>query len=124
MTPAELASAYSRERERLNILQAEERAQASVVAELEQALFDAIENAGLRSVKVAGLGTFSLYDLAWAKIADRNVAMKWAEDNCPEVITLNHQQLSVMVRAALKEEGPMPEGVEFTTSRKISWRKA
>jgi hypothetical protein len=124
MTPAEIARAFAKERAKLTVIQDKEKAQAAIVGELEQDLFDAIENAGLRSVKVAALGTFSLYDLAWAKIEDRDKALKWAEDNCPEVITLNHQQLSVMVRAALKEEGPMPEGVEFTTSRKISWRKA
>lgn len=108
----------------LTEIQEQEKAQAAIVAELEGDLFDAIENAGLRSVKVANLGTFSLYDLAWAKIEDKDKALQWAEDNCPEVITLNHQQLAVMVRAALKEEGPMPDGVGFTTSRKISWKKA
>lgn len=91
----------------------------------EGALFDALENTGARSVKTDD-GTFSLNDLAWAKVEDPAVAREWAEHNRPELITLNHQKLAVIVREALKgEEGAvMPPGVTYTTSRKINWRKS
>lgn len=105
---------------------AEERAKSlkAEAAAIEAQLFDALEDANLRSVKIDGLGSFRLNDLAWAKIEDRAAALEWADQNRPELLTLNHMQLSMVVREAIKEDGEIPPGVTFTTSRKIGWRKA
>jgi len=86
-------------------------------------LFDAIEAAGLRSVRT-GAGMFSLNDLAWPRIADPSAALAWAEANAPEFITLNHQRLISPVREAIKEGRDLPPGVDFTTSRKIRYTAA
>ena len=101
-----------------------EKEASKEASKIEAELFDALEDAGLRSVKVDGMGTYGLNDLAWASIDDRAQAMAWAEEQRPELLTLNHQQLSVLVRDSLKGDGEMPPGVTFTTSRRISWRKA
>lgn len=89
----------------------------------EAALFDLMETQGLRSVRHKTLGLFSLNDLAWAKVSDEAVARAWAEATMPEIITLNRQRLSVVVRESLRGERDMPPGVEFSTTRNISWRR-
>jgi len=123
MTIDQLARKLAVERLALDAIEADVKEVKLRCDQLEAELFDAIENAGLRAIKVDNIGTFSLNDLAWARIADRQAALEWAEANMPEILTLNHTSLSMLVRAAIKGEGDMPAGVEFTTSRKISWRK-
>lgn len=88
----------------------------------ESRLFDLLENAGLRQVR-SERGLFSMNDLAWAQVTDGEAARAWAEANMPEIITLNRSRLSVVVRTALKEGEALPPGVDFTTSRKVSWRR-
>lgn len=84
----------------------------------EAELFDAIENAGLTSVRtVAGL--FSLNDLAWPKIEDRDRLIAWAEAEHPELLTLNTQRLQTPLREAIKNGDELPPGLSYTTSRKI-----
>ena len=119
-----LISDFANAKQRLAGIQADEKEQQEVVKKTEAQLFDALEDEGLRSVKADDLGTFGMNDLAWAKIEDRALALAWADENKPEMLTLNHMQLSMVVREALKGEGEIPPGVDFTTSRKISWRKA
>ena len=119
-----LAEAFAREKRALEAIKESEKEQSSITSKAEAALFDALEDAGLTSVKIAGLGSFRLNDLAWAKIEDRQAALEWAEQQRPEMLTLNHQQLSVVVRQAIKGEGEIPPGVTFTASRKIGWKKA
>lgn len=85
-------------------------------------LFDAMERVNLRSAKHDTLGTFALNDLAWAKVTDEPTAREWAETAYPELLSVNRQRLSAIVREALREGDPLPPGVGFTTSRKISWR--
>jgi hypothetical protein len=92
--------------------------------QVEAELFDALENAGLRSIRT-DKGLFLLNDLAWAKVADPEAAKEWADQNAPELLTLNLQRLSKIVRETLKgeREGGLPAGVDYTTSRKINWRR-
>lgn len=87
------------------------------------ALFDALEAQGLRSVRHE-LGLFSLNDLAWASITDPEKAREWALVAEPELITLNAQRLSKMIRDRLAEGEELPPGVDFRTTRKINWRGA
>jgi hypothetical protein len=93
---------------------------------VERDLFDALERVNLRSVKHKTLGTFSLNDLAWAKIEDRQRAIEWAEHVNPDLLTLNNQSLSKYVRDILRGEvegaTEPPPGVSYTVSRKITWR--
>jgi hypothetical protein len=84
----------------------------------EAALFDAIENAGLQSIRTPA-GLFSLSDLAWPRIEDRERLMTWAENEAPELLTLNLQRLQTPLREALKDGSELPPGLGFTTSRKI-----
>lgn len=89
----------------------------------ETALFDAMERLNIRAVRHER-GLFTLNDLAWAKIEDRAAALAWAEANEPELLTLNNQRLSVVVREHLKgERAELPAGVAFSTTRKITWRR-
>jgi hypothetical protein len=96
----------------------------------EAELFDALEATGVRQIRTPR-GLFSLNDLAWARIADPEKARAWAETYLPEVITLNLQRVSKIVRDALKGEvdvegaGPdgLPPGVTYSTSRKVTWRR-
>ncbi len=88
----------------------------------ETALFDALEAEGLRQIRTPR-GLFSMNDLAWASVDDEDKARLWAEAENPELLTLNRQRLSVMVRRALENGEPLPPGVTFTTSRKITWRR-
>lgn len=89
---------------------------------LEHDLFDALENAQLTQIRT-DRGLFSLNDLAWASITDIEKARAWADAVMPELLTLNLQRLSKVVRDALKEGRELPEGVDFKTSRKITWRR-
>jgi hypothetical protein len=58
-------------------------------------------------------------------VTDEEAAKAWADGQMPELITLNRARLSKLVRDILKgdAEVPMPPGVNFTTSRKITWRR-
>lgn len=105
--------------------EADERAKALRAAEgaVEVQLFDAMERLSLRSVQHER-GRFGLNDLAWADIEDSDVAREWAKAAMPELLTLNNQRLSMIVREFLKgERDELPPGVGFKTSRKISWRR-
>lgn len=90
--------------------------------EAEAQLFDALENAGIRQFRTER-GLFSMNDLAWAQVEDEQTARSWAEESMPELLLLNRQRLSVVVREALKEGQDLPPGVTFTTSRKVTWRR-
>lgn len=92
--------------------------------QVEAELFDALENAGLRKIATKD-GLFMLNDLAWAKVTDAEAAKEWADQVMPELLTLNLQRLSKLVRDTLKgeREGGIPPGVDYTTSRKINWRR-
>lgn len=81
-------------------------------------LFDAIENAGLSSVRTPA-GLFSLNDLAWPKVEDRDRLVAWAEHENPELLSVNLQRLQTPLREALREGKDLPPGLGFTTSRKI-----
>ena len=89
----------------------------------ERELFDELERQNLRSARHA-LGLFGLNDTAWAAIEDRDAARIWAEAEAPELITLNSQRLSAMIRERLREGDDLPPGVGYTVSRKINWRRA
>jgi len=119
-----LAAAYAAAKRGLEKIKDQEKLQSKETARIESDLFDALEDEGLSGVTIPDLGKFRLNDLAWAKIENREQAMEWAEQQRPELLTLNHQQLSVIVRAAIKGEGEIPPGVTFTASRKIGWTKA
>ena len=99
--------------------------------EVEAELFDAMENAGMSSVRTER-GLFRLNDLAWASIEDAERAREWAAAFMPELLTLNNQRLSKLVRDTLKgdavvdgaDDGTnLPPGVGFKTSRKVTWRR-
>lgn len=89
---------------------------------VERQLFSVMEAQSLRSVKHER-GTFYLNDQAWAKVADEDAARTWAEAEKPELITLNRQRLSVIVRERILSGEEMPPGVDFTTTQKIGWRR-
>jgi hypothetical protein len=101
---------------------------------VEAQLFDALEAAGIESIRTER-GLFRINDLAWPKVVDADVARAWAEANVPELLTLNHQRLGKLIRDSLKGESAfeggrtdeygniLPPGVDFTTSRKITWRR-
>lgn len=86
--------------------------------EAEAELFEAIENAGLSSVRTPQ-GLFSLNDLAWPKIEDRDRLLAWAENEHPELLTLNLQRLQTPLREALKKGDELPPGLSYSVTRKI-----
>lgn len=91
--------------------------------EIEGKLFEAMERLNLRAVRHAR-GLFTLNDLAWAVVDDEGSARDWAESNMPELLLLNRQRLSVVVREHLKgERDALPPGVSWRTSRGINWRR-
>jgi hypothetical protein len=99
--------------------------------EIEATLFDALEAAGMSAFRT-DRGLFRLNDLAWARIEDAEAAKAWADAHMPELLTLNSQRLSKVVRDALKGdveiEGAVPgtglmPGIGYVTSRKITWRR-
>lgn len=117
---------------RVALEEAEDRAKRmrSAYESLEGQLFDALENAGIRQFRTAR-GLFSLNDLAWAAVEDEEAARRWADQSAPELLTLNRQRLSVIIRHVLKGEedhglgkGELPPGTSYTTSRKIGWRRS
>lgn len=89
----------------------------------ETALFDEMERMGLQSIRTPD-GTFSLNDLPYARVADEDKARAWADDNLPELLTLNRQRLSTVVRQRLKAGEDLPPGVDFWSKRGITWRRA
>lgn len=84
----------------------------------ERELFDAIENAGLASIRTP-TGLFSLSDLAWPRIEDRDRLLAWAEAEHPELLTLNLQRLQTPLREALKNGDELPPGLSYSMTRKI-----
>lgn len=98
---------------------------------VEAELFTILEDAGITSIRTER-GLFRLNDLAWAKVEDEEQARAWADKFMPELLTLNRQRLSVVVRKIVRGEedapgvtpGQTPPGVAFTTSRKITWRRS
>lgn len=120
----QLADRLADARVRLEEIEDAAKKQRSEYEALESQLFDALENAGIRQVRT-DRGLFGLNDLAWASIEDPEKARLWADREMPELLTLNLQRLSKIVRDTLKgeREGPMPDGVGFKTSRKITWRR-
>lgn len=111
--------------------QAEADEARKVYDAIEASMFDALEAAGLESIRTER-GLFRLNDLAWARIEDAEAAKAWADAHMPELLTLNSQRLSKVVRDALKGDveidgavagtGLMP-GIGYVTSRKITWRR-
>ena len=91
--------------------------------EAESALFEAIENAGLESVRTQ-TGLFSLNDLAWPRIEDRDRLLAWAEAEHPDLLTLNLQRLQTPLRNALKEGQELPPGLTYSVTRKIRFTGA
>lgn len=89
---------------------------------VEHDLFDALENAGMRQMRTEW-GLFTLNDLAWAHVTDPEAARAWADQQLPDLLSLNQARLSKIVRDRLKEGGELPPGVDFRTSRKITWRR-
>jgi hypothetical protein len=87
-------------------------------AESEADLFEAIENAGLSSVRTPE-GLFSLNDLAWPKIDDRDLLLAWAEAEHPDFLTLNLQRLQTPLREALRNGDVLPPGLGYSVTRKI-----
>lgn len=94
----------------------------AVEDQYEAELFEALERLGVRSFRTER-GLFSMNDLAWSSVEDEQLARSWAETHMPELLLLNRQRLSKVVRDALSEGNPLPPGVTFTTSRKITWRR-
>lgn len=122
---ASLAEELAVKRVALDMAKDAEKLAQEEYDKVEADLFDALENAGIRSVRTER-GLFSLNDLAWATVTDEAAARAWAEAHMPELLLLNRQRLSVVVRQHLKgEEGvDMPDGVDFRTQRKITWRRS
>lgn len=98
----------------------------------EQALFDALEDQQLRSVRHAELGLFTLSILADPRIDNSDAFVAWAEKAMPELLMANRQRLGVIVREVLKgerdpitatDEG-LPPGVGYGMRRSISWRQS
>jgi len=114
---AELRLAIGNLQSRLKPLEEQEK-------ELERRLFDELENLGLRKITVTGLGTFSLSDLAWARIEDPIAALEWAQTQGPTgLITLNHSRLTAIVRENLGADEPLPAGIGYSVSRTIRWSR-
>lgn len=98
----------------------------------ESALFDALENASMRSVRHKDLGLFTLSDLAEPRIEDPIAFVAWADKAAPELLTANRQRLAVVVREVLRGERPaitdtaegLPPGVAYSTRRTIGWRQS
>lgn len=128
-TPAErvgidaLVNAYADARAVREEASDTEKRLREIEQKLEVALFDELEKLNLRSVRHER-GLFSLNDLAWPKIEDPEKARMWAEENHPELITLNSTRLGPYLREMVKEGADLPPGVDVTFSRKINWRKS
>lgn len=128
---ADLADQYADIRRDLTDANAAAKAVQEQHDILEARLFAALEDANLRSIRTER-GLFTLNDLAWAKVVDEAAAREWAEHNMPELLLLNRARLSPAIRPVLAgeenlpgvEPGQLPPGVDFTTSRKINFRKA
>jgi len=122
-TPLLLVNAYADARNAREEAADRTKRLGAVEAACEAALFDAMEKLNLRSVQHAR-GRFTLNDLAWASVADEDKAREWAEAAMPELLMLNRQRLSAVVRQFLRgERDAMPPGVDYSVSRKISWRR-
>ncbi len=91
--------------------------------EIEAKVFEAIENAGLKSVRTP-VGLFTLSDLAWPKIEDRERLVAWAEAENPELISVNLQRLQTPLREAIAEGRELPPGLGYSISRKVRLTRA
>lgn len=119
-----LIAAYAIARTRREQADAETKDLKATEAAAEVALFDAMERQGLHAVKSKDFGHFTLNDLAWADVQDKDRARQWAENEMPELLLLNASQLAVIVRQAARGEREMPPGVAAKFSRRINWRRS
>lgn len=117
-----LINDYADRRRTREDIEADAKEARGLEEKAELALFGFLEAANLRSVRHER-GLFYLNDQAWARVTDEDKARAWAEAEMPEIITLNRQRLSVVVRERIKESRDLPPGVDFTTTQKIGWRR-
>lgn len=119
----DLAAEYAVAKAALDQAMEAEKTARDAAEEAETKLFDALEGSGLKSVRIDELGLFSRSELAWASVEDEAKARAWAQEYKPELMLLNRQRLTSVVRQALKDMADLPDGVSFTTSRKINWTR-
>lgn len=71
------------------------------------------------------LGTFGLRDDPYASIKDQKAFMGWIEANeLQELLTVNYQTMSGMVKKGLENGEPLPDGVEVFMKVKIGYTAA
>ena len=117
-----LARAYAVARARREEVSEQENQLRNIEASAEKELFDAMERMSQRAVRVDGLGMFSLNDIADGHVIDAARLREWAQHERPELLLPNYQTLGKIVRDAIKDEVPLPPGVEPVFRRKITWR--
>lgn len=118
-----LIADYAIARSRREQIEEEKKRASQAEAIAEAKLFDALEGAGLRSVRSKELGLFTLSDVAWAAVTDPVAARAWVDANMPEVLSMNATKLAVVVREAARGEREMPPGLDAKYTRRIGWRR-
>lgn len=125
----DLADQYAFQRTVVEAMKDELKPEDAKLVAITATLFDAMEAAGLHSVRTAK-GLFTLSDLADAKVIDATTFVEWAKQEMPEILHPNFQRLSKLVRDSLKGESSfpgiegLPPGVDFATRRGITWRRS
>lgn len=59
-----------------------------------------------------------------AHVTDKAALRAWAEEHAPDNLSLHHQTLQALVKAALEGDGEMPAGVDCYLRRTLTRRKA
>ena len=123
-TPGALTAEYKVKRKEKDAQEARLYAINVDICALEQLAWDALEDAGLESVKLEGGGSFGVVDDVTVAIEDPVAFGEWIRDNDLEgLLTVNAQRASSLVKERLLAQQDIPPGVRIGSFKKTSYRR-
>lgn len=120
---ADVAEAYNEAREIKESLEEDLSKQNVTVEALLRVLTDALEAAGLTSIRTDRY-SFSTSPEPYPSVIDRPALRAWSQVHMPDSLALPWQTLASVTKAALESGEAIPPGVEVFIKTKLTRRKA
>lgn len=90
---------------------------------LDQILVDNLEGEDESKI-VNSLGTFSLVDSPYPKVADKPAFLGWVrETDQEEILSVNYQTMAAIVKAKIEKGEELPAGVEVFIKTTVRWTR-
>ena len=123
-TPGALAVEYKRLRKAKDEAASRVSALNVDIAAVEQLAWDALEDAGLDSVKITGGGSFGVADDITVAMEDRVAFLDWIRENDLEgLMSVNASTISTLVKERIAAKEDLPPGVRVGAYKKTSFRR-